>query len=188
MPCVNLVELAVMKPCLRILALVGLCTACGSSTTGSGTSTGTVAGQSLTVADAIFNTVVVPENTANVNVLAIVLSSFSGVCADLSDTNPPSGDVLILAVGSESAITTGTFSIVDTSTTTASPGGTYGFALFGAATASTSDNAVSGSITVSSLSESSAGGSYALTFPDGELSGSFAAAQCGALNESALGG
>jgi hypothetical protein len=171
-----------MKNSIRVIAFALVCSACGSSGTGSGSATGTVGGQSFSVADAIF----LQTDSTAAHQIEITLWSISGVCADLSGTGssgPTSGTEITLLVESPNAIVAGTYtgstpSGLAQAEAVSVNGSNYFYAV-----------ATNANVTITSVSATSVVGTYAATFASsatqtgGSLSGSFNASFCQTPNQ-----
>jgi hypothetical protein len=175
-------------------AALSLClcaTACGGDATGSSSITGTVSGLAFsTIGDSeglqMSATCTRGTSTGSVSMIGVAITDTGGQCAALQAgavTKNTQMLSLIVATGvagtTAPALGTGTYSI-GTSQTTSSYTITSATVekRDAACGATVSQEATSGTITISALSGSSISGSVNLTFPSGTLSGSFNAAVC----------
>ena len=179
-----------------ILAAASLLAACGGSTAAAGTGTvsGTVGSISFNhVADAAFATysgAACPPNASNsISAFAVVLSSGTGLCSQEQVGSDPNGPMLGLAVAAEAsgstppaAIGPGTYNLTISASQVNI--GVLENVVNGSCASNSGYLAASGTITITSLTSSTAIGSYSVSFVDGNgnpagtLSGTFNAPLC----------
>lgn len=167
-----------------------ICLACGGGKSGTSIS-GTVGGQSINVKDQIAGGLTRTCSTSPGTIAAEFLVAFAdvaNVCAT-AQTNSGKANATILTLGifrfgsNPPPIQPGTYTISDT-TTRDSAGNFLGAgALFAKYDATCKQSfataATSGTITISSISSSSATGSFDATFSTGRVSGTFDSPICG---------
>lgn len=153
--------------------------ACGSS---SSTNIGTVGGVSMNVKESISGVYTVQNANGSYNAATAILGDFSGVCNDLLN-GAPAGNALVLSVFDANTVMPGTYSF-----SSANQGA--GPAVF-FVNSSGPNQATSGSITLTTVptvgSNNGLTGSFAATFSNGQVAGSFSATPCSNVNSSTLG-
>jgi hypothetical protein len=170
------------------------CVACSSTTSpsssGSGTVTGMVGGASFVTTDAV--SVLVPASSSAIGALvSVALTDFSGACEDLGTGAPPaSGAVIVLTVfqgasgqtyaigGQVASVVYGAqYSSQCHTFTSGNSTSTSHFAVF--------QSAASGSVTLTTVSSATVGGSFDATFPSGDhITGTFTAPNCPNMSQS----
>jgi hypothetical protein len=154
------------------------CLACG----GGNSVTGTVDGLPLNAKDALSFQAQIPITgfDAGIYEVGISLADFNGLCADFTNAHSPANATLLsLAIASTSPINPGTFNVGALSIPAAS--GIFEKTDANCHTAVVAQ-ATGGTVTLTSVSGSSASGSFDVTFPDaGHMTGSFSAGNCAAL-------
>lgn len=168
-----------MKQWFGALALGVLCSACGSSpgptTSGSGTSVGTVNNMTLSIKDAIYQAY--PNGTGGTNV-SIVFSSFTNLCntanASFSNTDTAQGTVLQFGLNFAASA-----NFASGANITINANNTAKLGTLDNGANSNSISAQSGSIALTSVSSSAIKGTFNLTFNGNQtLTGSFTAGDC----------
>jgi hypothetical protein len=141
---------------------------------------GTAGGAPLAVTDEVAFVGTGMENGVTQAYAGVFITNVAGTCGILQrGANPPSLQMLQIAVGAPgSTVTAGSYALGSSTTSTAS-------ALFQAedatCTPTTNEQASSGTITLSSVDGSTVKGSFDLTFANGDhLTGSFSAPVCDA--------
>jgi hypothetical protein len=183
----------IMRRIAGLLAIAAL--GCGSGSTSAGNSfSGTVHGQGMKPADAISSNAQVALASISANVLSIVLTDSSGVCAKVSaNSEPKSAKALIILLADFNAFVitppsgTGTFSVYDPRSAGLPP--THvAVATFAVNDASCNDVpaqsaiATSGSVRLTSGSGGSYTGTYSIGFDSGDqVTGEFHTSDCPGL-------
>jgi hypothetical protein len=178
-----------MKRLVGAVAVLALVASCGSSNNGGNNGpVGSVAGNSLTINDAIY------ALDTRLNFLFLLASDRTGLCALFSDSNPPTGKSTVLIGGlvdfdGQSVITpvAGTYNWVSTQNPPTAAG-KYAFSEFQVAngcTPTTQVEATGGTVTLGAVGANTAGshttGSFSLKFGADSLAGNLDATYCAAL-------
>ena len=166
---------------------------CSSSTPA--TFTGSIHGVTFTASDAVSGPASLQLGTTNVSAGAVVITSWSGVCSDISQ-NPPqqmkNSSYFIIVLGVFTGTTISAPSAAGTYTVfagTGTPPTNLALVLFNQTDAqcntvqATTAEAASGTVTLSGLNGSSYSGSFDVTMNSGDhVTGSFNATGCAALS------
>jgi len=162
-----------------VLIAVAASLGCGSSNSVNGT----IQGQTLSAQDALLLTNNTTVGGTTVYGLGVSIMNISNACstaqADISSNKDPANAAsLTIGIGSTSPIAAGTFNI----TSASSPAADAIFVKTDSSCHSTIDGgaaqATSGTVTLSSVSASSASGTFDLTFGSDHVTGSFSASSC----------
>lgn len=164
-----------------VAAVLSSALGCG----GGNSVSGSVQGHTLTAQSAIMAQETTTSNGITAYGTSIVLVSIANACSTLqtdlmTGVEPANLDEVVLVLGNTSPVASGTF---DVTTTPTSVPIAEAFAFVSGSTCASEldggfDQATGGTITLSSISSSSASGSFTLTFGTDQVTGSFSASTC----------
>jgi hypothetical protein len=163
---------------LLVTSTLAACIACG----GGNSVSGSVDGLPLNAKDALSFQLEIPVTgfDAGIFEVGIAMSDFSGLCADVTNGHsPPNATLLSLAIASTSPIAPGTYNVGALAIPMAQGFFEKTDANCHSAAAA---QAISGTVTLASVSNSSTSGTFDVAFPDaGHMTGSFSAGNCAAF-------